>query len=166
MMEKVDTYIKLQILVLSQENYDDHNLLLTVYHKNMMNQYAEHVDGQLDNGLTCASFLLDAIKYNNPGLNAAIAMVKSNKETTGKKNKFEDASEYHNPWYPVANNSNNNSICGAAEISDSYGRRAQVSATGDKQGRGSTGAKFHYYKYDEFRMLSKKKHDKILEWHK
>ena len=42
----------------------------------------------------------------------------------------------------------------------------QVSATGAKQGRVPAGFKLRYYKYDEFKKLSKEQHDEILEYHK
>ena len=46
------------------------------------------------------------------------------------------------------------------------GEGAQVSATGLKQGRFSTGVYFRYYKYNEFKTLSKKQLDELIEWHR
>ena len=114
----------------------------------MMTQYAEDVDYQIPNKLTCVNFLLGAIEFKYFGLNAAIGMVKGDKGPTGKMNKFKDAAAYLTPWDHVAKNCNTNRKRGAAEISNTSGGRAQVSATRANQGRGSTGVQFHYYKYD------------------
>ena len=43
----------------------------------IITQYDEHVDYQLPNEFICANFLIDPIEFKDPGLNAAIATVKS-----------------------------------------------------------------------------------------
>ena len=53
----------------------------------MMTQCDEHVNYQLPNKLTRVNLLLGAIEWKDPGLNAAISMVKRNKGPTGKINK-------------------------------------------------------------------------------
>ena len=63
-------------------------------------------------------------------------------------NKPEDAETHFTPWRPFDKNRNTNRKCGAAEISNTSGGGAQVSATGAKQGRGCAGAELCYYKYD------------------
>ena len=55
-----------------------------------MTQCAEHVDYQLPNGLTHVDFLIDDTECKDPGLNAAIVMLKGGKWPTGKMNKFEE----------------------------------------------------------------------------
>ena len=69
-------------------------------------------------------------------------MVKGYKEPTRKRHKLEDPSAYLTPWYLVSNNCNTNKKRGAAGISNKSGGGAQVSATGENQGRGSTGVEF------------------------
>ena len=76
-------------------------------------------------------------------------MLEDDKETTGSMNKLEDASEYRNTlWDPIANNINTNRERIADEIYNTTSGGAQVAATGENQIRGSTGVKFHHYKYD------------------
>ena len=58
----------------------------------MMTQCTKHVDYQLPNKSTCANFLLDAIKFKDPGLNAAIEMEKGDKGPTRKMNKLKKSS--------------------------------------------------------------------------
>ena len=65
-------------------------------------------------------------------------------------NKFEDTALYFTPWDPVTKNNNTSRKYGTAEISDASDGGSQISANGLKQGRGSTGIKIFYYKYDEF----------------
>ena len=60
----------------------------------------------------------------------------------GKVNKFEYVADYFTSLYPVANNCNTNSECGADEISETSCVGSQISATGAEQGRGSTGVEF------------------------
>ena len=56
----------------------------------MMTQFSDHVDDQLSNKYTRMNFLLDAIKCKDPGLNAAISIVKVDKGPTRNMNKSED----------------------------------------------------------------------------
>ena len=110
------------------------------------------------------NFLLDAIKCKHPGLNSAIAMVKGDKEPTRKIHKFKYAEVYLTLWDPINKNHNNNRKRGAAKIFNTSGGGAQVSATGSKQGRGSTWVEFCYYKYDGFKTLYKEQSDELLKW--
>ena len=68
--------------------------------------------------------------------------------------------------YPVNNSINNNRKRGAAEISNTSGVGAQVSATGATQVRDSTGIKYCYYEYDELKTLSKEQHNELNKWRK
>ena len=128
----------------------------------MMTQCDDHVDDQLPNKLTRASFLLYAIECKDYFPKAAIVMVKGEKYPTGKTNKFEDAAAYLTPWYPVPKNHNTNRKLGTAEISDLSGGGSQIVETGAKQGRGSTGLEFRYYKYDGLKSFYKEICDEII----
>ena len=55
----------------------------------MITQCADHVDYKLPNKLTCVNLLLSDIEKNDPSLNAAIEMVRGEKVTIRKMNKFE-----------------------------------------------------------------------------
>ena len=57
----------------------------------MMTQCAKLVDYQLSNEFNRVNFLLSAIECKDPGLNADISMVKGEKGSTRKMNKFEDS---------------------------------------------------------------------------
>ena len=59
----------------------------------MMTQCAKHVDYQLPKGLTRVNFMLNVIECKDPILNAAISMVKGNKDPTRKMNNFEYVAE-------------------------------------------------------------------------
>ena len=93
-------------------------------------------------------------------------MVKGNKSPTGNINKFELAAEYLTPWGSFTKNHNTNRKSDAAEISDASDRGKKVSATGGKQGKGSTGMEFCYYNYNELKYFSKEKRDDIFVWRK
>ena len=87
-------------------------------------------------------FFLNNIDCKDPVLNAAIIILKGDKGPTGEINKFGFAAAYLTPLEPVTNNCNNNRKCVEAEISNTYEGREQVSATGAKQVRVSTGVDF------------------------
>ena len=114
--------------------------------------------------LTRVNFLVNAIKYKDPVLNSDIAMVNGNKVPTRKMNKFKDLAAYLIPWYPCTNNCNTNKKVGSAEIYNTSSRGEEFSATGANQLRCSTGVELCYYKYDEFKTLSKEERDELIEW--
>ena len=114
----------------------------------MTTQCAEYVDYQLPKNFNCVNCLLGAIECKNTVLNAAIEIVKGEKNSTGKTYKLKYAAAHLTPRYPVAKNQNTNRKRGAAETSNTSTRGAQVSATGAKQERGSTWFDLRCYKYD------------------
>ena len=58
--------------------------------------------------LLCVNFLLNAIKWKDPGLNAAISMVKGYKGPTRKMKRIKDTAAYLTAWDHVAKNHHTN----------------------------------------------------------
>ena len=86
-----------------------------------MQRCAEHIDYQLPNERTRVTYLLDAIKTNDPHLSAAIANVKADDGPAGKRSDFEACAAYLLPSDPVAqkrrsNRREDHNISGAATM--------------------------------------------------
>ena len=112
-----------------------------------MRQCAEHVTFQLPNERTRVSYLLDSIQCNDPGLQAAMAQVRTDSGVDGKLNDFEATASYLLQYDPVskkrATGDDN------AEISSvSHGGRTSKTSVG------KTGVEFRYYKATEYNDLS------------
>ena len=65
-------------------------------------QCAEHVDFQLPNAQTRVKYLLDAIKYSNAGLQAAMSIIRNDDGPMRKLNDFELMTAHLVPCDPVA----------------------------------------------------------------
>jgi hypothetical protein len=68
-----------------------------------MRQCVEHITFQLPNERTRVTYLLDAIQCNDPGLQAAMANVRTDTDPVdGKMNDFEATASYLLPYDPVS----------------------------------------------------------------
>ena len=63
---------------------------------------AEHVQYQLPNEHSRVGFLLEVIQFSDPGLQAAIASIKTDNGLEGMRNNFEAAVAHLLPYDPVA----------------------------------------------------------------
>jgi hypothetical protein len=128
---------------------------------------AEHVAYQLPNEHSRVGYLLDGIQNNDPGLQAAMANVRSSKGPGEMRSSFEDTVAHILPYDPVAKKRNTGTKRGPGEISDVTGDNndANVSSFGAKSGRGSkTGVHLRYHKYSEFKALSEAQRTELTEW--
>ena len=128
----------------------------------MMTHYNDHVDYQITNKLTNVNFPPYVVEFKDHGLKAGIEMVKGVKGPTRKMNKFEYSVAELTPCNHVSKNINTNRKRGASGISNIFNGGVQISETRAKKGRGSTGVKFRYHKYDKLTTISKEQHDEFF----
>jgi hypothetical protein len=130
-----------------------------------MRQCAEHVTFQLPNERTRVTYLLDAIQNSDPGLQAAMAQVRTDTIPTGRMNDFEATASYLLPYDPVAKKRNSGAKRGVAAISDAT---ADVSSLSTKPSakvtKGKTGVEFRFYKGPEYAKLLLTQKDELREW--
>lgn len=83
-----------------------------------MGQCATHVDYQLPNKISRVTYLLAGIECMHPPLQAAMALVRSDQDPTGKMNNFEATASFLLPHDPVANKRTNDRKRPAAELAE------------------------------------------------
>jgi hypothetical protein len=123
-----------------------------------MRQSAEHVTFQLPNERTRVTYLLDAVQCSDPGLQAAMAQVRTDSGAGGKMNDFEATASYLLPYDPVSKKRASGAKRGMASISDITGSdEAGISSVKEsgsaKPSIGKTGVEFRYYKPPEYNEL-------------
>ena len=123
-----------------------------------MRQSAEHVTFQLPNERTRVTYLLDAIQCSDPGLQAAMAQVRTDSGGGGKMNDFEATASYLLPYDPVSKKRASGAKRGIGSISEITGSdEADVSSVKEsgstKPSIGKTGVEFRYYKPPEYNEL-------------
>jgi hypothetical protein len=128
-----------------------------------MRQCVEHITFQLPNERTRVAYLLDAIQCNDPGLQAAMANVRTDTDPAdGKMNDFEATASYLLPYDPVSKKRAAGNKRGLASISEVSGAddTTDVSSVtfGGNGGKakasiGKTGVEFRYYKPPEYNQL-------------
>jgi hypothetical protein len=134
-----------------------------------MEQCVQHVDYQLPNQHSRVGYLLAGIENNDPGLQAAMAAVRTNKAPGDMRNDFEACIAHIVPYCPVAKKRTAGTKRGAAEISEvnADAEEAEVSSFGTKSGKGSkTGVHLRYHKGPEYNRLSEEEKDELREWRK
>jgi hypothetical protein len=134
-----------------------------------MEQCATHVSYQLPNQHSRVGYLLEGIENNDPGLQAAMAAVRTDKNPGGMRNNFEACVAHLVPYCPVAKKSIAGTKRGAAEISEvnADSVKADVSSFGSKSGKGpKTGVHLRYHKGPEYYKLSDEERDELREWRK
>jgi hypothetical protein len=119
---------------------------------------AEHVPYQLPNAHSRVGFILDAIKSDDAGLQAAMANILDDTGVDGKRGDFEAAVAYLLPKDPVVKRNQLDSKRSASEISDAT---AEVSDFGSKPGIGKTGVHLRYHEGAEYRKLKRKKRERL-----
>jgi hypothetical protein len=133
-----------------------------------MRQSAEHVTFQLPNERTRVTYLLDAIQTADPGLNAAMAQVRTDTDPeTGRMNDFEATASYLLPYDPVSKKRVAGSKRG--DISDTTGMEAAISSSSafkssSKVTNGKTGVEFRFYKGPEYMQLDSAQKKELHEW--
>lgn len=130
---------------------------------------AEHVDYQLPNEHSRVGYLLESIQNNDPGLQAAMANVRTSKGADGMRSNFESTIAHILPYCPVAKKRNSGSKRGPGEISEVTAEEkfegSNISSFGAKTGRGpATGVHLRYHKHSEYVKLSKAEQKELHEW--
>ena len=120
-----------------------------------MKAAAEHVTYHLPNDHSRFCHFLDVIQNSDSGLQAAMAIVKIDNDTSNLQNDFELSAAHLLPYNTVQKKQRNNNKRGAAEILDVNGDDNQVSAFGTKPGIEKTGVYLHYHKLSDYEKLSK-----------
>jgi hypothetical protein len=136
-----------------------------------MEQCAQHVDYQLPNQHSRVGYLLAGIENNDPGLQAAMAAVRTDKGPGGMRNNFEACVAHIVPYCPVAKKRTAGVKRGAAEISevnaDAEEEEAEIASFGSKSGRGpKTGVHLRYHKGPEYHNLSDDEKAELRDWRK
>jgi hypothetical protein len=130
---------------------------------------AEHVDYQLPNEHSRVGYLLESIQNNDPGLQAAMANVRSSKGAGGMRSDFEQMVAQILPYCPVAKKRTTGSKRGPGKISELDAAKSEgtgnVSSFGAKSGRGpKTGVHLRYHKHAEYQKLSEDEQTELREW--
>ena len=81
-----------------------------------MQASAEHVQYQLPKDHSRVGFLLKAIQCSDPGLQAAMASIKTDNNHEGMRNNFEATAAHLLPYDPVAKKRSNGQKRGSAQI--------------------------------------------------
>ena len=82
-----------------------------------MQASAEHVQYQLPNEHSRVGFLLEVIQCSDPGLQAAMASIKTDNGLEGMRNNFEATAAHLLPYDPVAKKRSGGQKRGSAQIS-------------------------------------------------
>ena len=125
---------------------------------------AEHVDYQLPNGHSRVGFLLEGIQNSDAQLQAAMAAVRGDTDPNGMRYNFELAAAHIIPADPVARKRQAGTKRGAGEISGLGAEIAGVEGANKKASIGKTGVHLRYYKFSEYKKLTKEQKDELREW--
>jgi hypothetical protein len=111
-------------------------------------------------------YLLTSIENNDPGLQAAMAVVRTDKAPGGMWNDFEVCVAHLVPYCPVAKKRTVGTKRGVVEISELVGdERSNISAFGTKHGKGpKTRVQLRYHKVPEYKRLSNPVKEELREW--
>ena len=131
---------------------------------------AERVEYQLPNAHSCVGYLLDSIQNNDPGLQAALANVRSDR--AGMRGDFESTVAHIIPYCPVAKKRTMQTKRGTSEISsvsfdetdEILGETADISSFGSKSGVGKSGVHLRFHKHKEYQTLNPEQKSELKEW--
>ena len=126
-----------------------------------MQASAEHVQYQLPNEHSRVGFLLEAIQCSDPGLQAAMASIKTDNGLEGMRNNFEATAAHLLPYDPVAKKRSGGQKRGSAQISSVMDPSP---TTTKKPSIGKTGVHLCYYKTGEYRNLTNEQKEELKEW--
>ena len=134
---------------------------------------AEHIAYQLPNEHTRVGYLLEGIQCSDPGLQAAMASVRTDDGPNGMRNDFEKAAAHLLPYDPVARKRAAGTKRPAANISDTRGMHGpnaseiEISDATSKDRKvsiGKTGVHLQYHTNSEYRELSTSQKKELSEW--
>ena len=125
-----------------------------------MQASAEHVQYQVPNEHSRVGFLLEAIQCSDPGLQDAMASIKTDNGLEGMRNNFEATAAHLLPYDPVAKKRSGGQKRGAAQISSVMDPSP---TTTKKPSIGKTEVHFHYYKTGEYRNLTIEQKEELKE---
>jgi len=123
---------------------------------------AQHVSYQLPNEHSRVGYMLDAIENDDADLQAALANIKDDTGTNGKREYFEKAVAHMLPKDPVLKRQTAATKRTAADICNST--VSQTRNGGGKQGIGATGVHLRYYIPEEYLTLNSRQKDKLKKW--
>ena len=126
-----------------------------------MQASAEHVQYQLPNEHSWVGFLLEAIQCSDPGLQAAMASIKTDSGPEAMRNNFEATVAHLLPYDPVAKKRSGGQKRGSTQISSVMDPSP---TTTKKPSIGKTGVHLHYYKTGEYRNLTNEQKEELKEW--
>ena len=126
-----------------------------------MQASAEHVQYQLPNEHSRVGFLLEAIQCSDPGLQAAMASIKTDNGLEGMRNNFEATAAHLLPYDPVAKKISGGQKRGSVQISSVMDPSP---ATTKKPSTGKAGVHLHYYKTGEYRNLTNEQKEELKQW--
>ena len=126
-----------------------------------MQASAEHVQYQLSNQHSRVGFLLEAIQCSDPGLQPAMASIKTDNGLEGMRNNFEATDSHLLPYDPIAKKRSGGRKTGSAQISSVMDRSP---APKKKPSIGKTGVRLCYYKTGEYRNKSNEQKGELKEW--
>ena len=110
---------------------------------------------------TFSVILLEAIQCSDPGLQAAMASIKTDNGPEGMRNNFEATAAHLLPYDPVAKKRSNGQKRGSAQISSVMD---PTPTTTKKPSIGKTGVHLRYYKTGEYRNLTNEQKEELKEW--
>ena len=126
-----------------------------------MQASAEHVQYQLPNEHSRVGFLLEAIQCSDPGLQAAMASIKTDNGPEGMRNNFEANAAHLLPYDPVAKKRSSGQKRGSAQISSNMDSSP---TTTKKPSIGKARVHLRYYKTGEYRNLTNEQKEELKEW--
>ena len=126
-----------------------------------MQASAEHVQYQLPNKHLRVGLLLEVIQCSDPGLQAAMASIKTDNGPEGMRNNFEATAAHLLPYDPVAKKRSGGQKRGSAQISSVMDPSP---TTTKKPSIGETGVHLRYYKTGEYRNLTNEEKEELKEW--
>ena len=137
----------------------------------MMQECAEHVPYQLPNQFTRVTHLLDNIQCDHAPLQAAMALVRNDRDPNGKMNSFEDTASFIIPHDPVVKKKRNDQKRNPSAIAAVQGDEtkrvktdANVSSVSSKPSTGKSGVELRFYKNDEYAKLNKEQRAELWRW--
>ena len=126
-----------------------------------MQASAQHVQYQLHNEHSRVGFLVEAIQCSDPGLQAAMASIKTGNGIEGMRNNYEATAAHLLPYDPVAKKRSGGQKRGSSQISSVMDTSP---TTTKKPSIGKTGVHLPYYKTGEYRNLSYEQKEELKEW--
>ena len=125
-----------------------------------MQASSEHVQCQHPNEHSMVGFLLEAIQCSDPGLQAAMASIKTDNGLEGMRNNFEATAAHLLPYDPVAKKRSSGQKMGSAGISSVMDTS---NATMKKPCIGKTGIHLCYYITGEYKSPSRDQKEELKE---